>query len=339
MTESLLDSERVMRIAHGHWQAAGMAAAVRLGVFDALDAGADTPADIAAATSVAPDTAELLLDALVGMELVTQQPGGRYQNTSAATSHLVRGRRGYLGDLADTLTGAGGIWSLWRDFDTTITQPPHHRPPPPDDFDNAAYMRGVARAIVPMTERAAELTCAHLESRTLPVRRILDVGGGSGKFSEVLLRANPEATALQVDGPIINADAIHRMNELPEGARFQTLDARFPDVDLAPGTFDVAVYSGFSHQVSAEQNLANLRACGRLVRPGGTMVFHDYLSHTGQGDASLVTNLNWLLVAFGAVWPLPTVQDWLHDAGFGSGRHASTGYWTTVVTAEKRADP
>ncbi len=284
----------------------------------------------------------MLLEGLVGMRLVeaSQDAEGsaRYRNTRAANRYLVRNKPDYLGDLSTTLTTTGGVWSLWADFVGSVAQPSRERNAqgPPPDFDNDAYKLGITNAIVPLTRRAAEITVDRLKSEGREIRRILDVGGGSGIFAEIALEGFPLATAVQVDYPRINQQARHRLAESAVAGRFQTLDGQFPAVDLAPGSFDLIIYSGYSHQLGDAQNRMQVGACADLLSNGGHLVFHDYLSRPdAPQDPSRITNLNWLLVGFGQTWPLATVIDWLEDSGLIYSWSTETGLWMTLAAATK----
>ncbi|MEZ5228766.1 MAG: class I SAM-dependent methyltransferase [Acidimicrobiales bacterium] len=332
------EGSNILDIIHGHWQAAGLAAGVTHGVFDALAGGPLTSADVARSCRLPVSNATLLLEGLVGMGVLETSGVGatsRYRNTSAANRYLVPGTPEYLGDLALTLTDTGGSWRLWDGFAASVAMSATERDTvgPPPDFDNDAYKLGIANAIIPLTRRAAGLTVERLIADGVPVHRILDVGGGSGVFAETLLHAYPNATALQVDYPRINRQARERLDRTPVSGRFETLDGQFPDVPL-DDRFDLVLYSGYSHQLGEAQNRMQLQACARLLADGGHLVFHDYVStDDGTKDPSRITSLNWLLVGFGQVWPLATVADWLTACGLEVKWTRPTGLWMTLVVA------
>ena len=95
-----------------------MFTAVSLGVFDALADGPQSPPDLAQQLQANPDALGRLLDACVGLRLLTRA-GDRYENTPAATAYLTTTSplrlTGYITYSNDVL------WKLW-------TQPGRRRP-------------------------------------------------------------------------------------------------------------------------------------------------------------------------------------------------------------------
>src|ERR1043166_9959768 len=83
-------------------------AALRLGVFSHLAAGAGTAAEVARAAEASERGTRMLLDALAGFGLLTKS-GDRYELTPHARQYLVRESPDYAGGLAES----GGMIEAW----------------------------------------------------------------------------------------------------------------------------------------------------------------------------------------------------------------------------------
>jgi hypothetical protein len=70
--------------------------AADIGVFDRLETGPCTLAQIALATGLPEDSTERLLTALCAMGIVNKLQDGRFVNQPKASEQLVRGKPGYI---------------------------------------------------------------------------------------------------------------------------------------------------------------------------------------------------------------------------------------------------
>src|SRR5438128_1408826 len=89
--------ERIMQYSFGYAAPLVLEAAVDVGAFDALESGPKSLDQVAAATRASPRGLRALLNALVGLKLLTKDDTGRYALTPESAKYLVRSAPGYLG--------------------------------------------------------------------------------------------------------------------------------------------------------------------------------------------------------------------------------------------------
>jgi acetylserotonin N-methyltransferase len=99
-----------------------MFSALSLGVFEALEAGGHTAAELAATLTANTDALERLLDACVGLQLLAKRDG-RYSNTPCAATYLCK-------KSPDRLTGYinfsnNAMWKLWSHLEDAIREGTH----------------------------------------------------------------------------------------------------------------------------------------------------------------------------------------------------------------------
>jgi ubiquinone/menaquinone biosynthesis C-methylase UbiE len=145
--------------------------------------------------------------------------------------------------------------------------------------------------------------------------RILDAGCGTGASTAALLSVAPRAEVVGVDA----ADAMlaqARTKEWPPGVRF--VHSRVEGLAEAGvrGPFD-AIFAAYLFRNLADPD-GQLRALRELLRPGGTLLVHDYT----RGE-DVVTRVRWHAVCWGVVIPLAV----LHRGGTGLYRHL----WRSVA--------
>lgn len=137
-----------------------------------------------------------------------------------------------------------------------------------------------------------------LRAQRREVACFLDVGGGDGATTELVLEALPEARAVLVDysEPMLTR-AGARLERF--GDRWQPLRADLMDAGwargLQPGTYDAAVSSFAIHHFPPERKRALFAELHELLAPGATFVNMDYVEVRGplrgSFDAQMVSNL------------------------------------------------
>jgi SAM-dependent methyltransferase len=111
-------------------------------------------------------------------------------------------------------------------------------------------------------ERRAALIAAG--SSLKPGMRVLEVGCGTGMFTEIFAR-----TGVQIIGVDISADLLAKARARNLGDRVQFVEGRFEDC-LVEGPFDAVIGSSVLHHLDLE---AALKVIHRLLKPGGWLSF------------------------------------------------------------------
>jgi SAM-dependent methyltransferase len=307
-----------------------LATAAQCSLFTHLENGAATTAALADRAGISERGAQALLDGLTGIGLVESADGG-YRNSPEASAFLVEGRPAYLGGFAQMI--------LYPQFAF-----PHlpeavrsGSPVAPQDLatEDHPMWRELVMAIVPLAMPLAQQVAERVVRDRGEVS-ILDIGGGSGVYSAVLLGANRQATATQLDWPTVNGIAREFVGGHGVGDRFITVDGDFHTTDLGEAAHDVVIYSNIAHQESPEDNVAVFRRIRRALRPGGVLVISDFVRDAeGRGHpfAGLFSTIMLLNTQAGASWRQPDYERWLAEAGFTAVRFQPTPTPATLIFA------
>jgi len=155
------------------------------------------------------------------------------------------------------------------------------------------------------------------------VRRLLDVGGGSGAYSIAFAQAAPELEAEVLDLPRVARIAEGHIAQAGLSARIRT---RVGDLrkDSFGEDWDLILLSAICHMLSPEENLDLLQRCRAALTLGGRVVIQDFLlepDKTAPRQAALFS-LNMLVgTQGGASYSRPEYAAWLAQAGFEEIRH------------------
>jgi SAM-dependent methyltransferase len=278
--------------------------AVRSGLLEALAAGPKTVDEIAQACGMVPRPTELIIRALVSLELVLESDHA-YHLTSLAEL-LLAGSYRNLGD------------EYWAHLPTLLrTGEPLVRMD--DAAQSEAHYQAQAAILGWMLGPAAQ-SAAELLVDSLPAEaRILDLGAGSAVWSLTLASRLPEASVTAVDWPTVLEVAAETARDLGLAGRLQTIAGDFHSVELPAGQFDLAIIANVAHLLTPEDNVTLLRKARTTLRPDGRAAVIDVFP--GQPEGDLNRTLYALGLALrtehGRVYSRAEFEPILRQAGFG----------------------
>lgn len=124
----------------------------------------------------------------------------------------------------------------------------------------------------------------------LPGARVADIGCGAGILSEALARTDARVTAVDLADDAIDIARMHALESgLDVDYRVQSVEAL---ADAEAGEFDAVTCMEMLEHVP--DPLSVLRACARLLRPGGRL-FVSTLSRTPKAFALGIVGAEYLL--------------------------------------------
>jgi len=254
--------------------------ALDLDVFTAVQTGG-TAAAVASDRDVAIEGAERLLDALVSLGFLVKR-GDVYANAPLAARFLAEGSPD---DARDALKHNLSLWRRWSTLTDAVTaghavgvQEMAERG---DDWTVpfiAAMDRGAAQR--------APLVVQAVGARG--VRRMLDVGGGSGAYSIAFARANADLRAEILDLRTVLPIAEGHVREAGLADRVTTRAGDLRTDDLGSG-YDLVLLSSICHMLGPDENRDLLSRAARALAPGGRVVVSDFvLDEDGTGPRQAV---------------------------------------------------
>jgi SAM-dependent methyltransferase len=151
------------------------------------------------------------------------------------------------------------------------------------------------------------------------VRRMLDVGGGSGAYSIAFAQANSALQAEILDLAAVEPIALRHIREAGLQDRVKVRAGDLRSDPLPGGGYDLVFISAICHMLSPGENLDLLRRSREALGPGGRVVIQDFIleaDKTAPRFAALFA-LNMLVgTREGASYSEPEYAAWLAEAGF-----------------------
>jgi SAM-dependent methyltransferase len=301
--------------------------AVELDLFTAVGEGA-TPAAVAARLGTDPRATDFLLHALAALGLV-EKHGESFRNAAAAARFLCAGAPD---DRRGALLHTAALWHRWSSLTECVRT---GRPAPRSERVPADTEAFIAAMHANATQRAPALVAALDLSG---VRRVLDVGGGSGGYAIALARA--------VGG--LHVEVLDLADVVPLAARYvaaaglsDRVTTRVGDLsadDLGSG-FDLVLLSAVCHMLGPTQNADLVRRAAAALGPGGRLVVQDFVLAPDRTAprASALFAINMLVnTPAGGTYTEAEYLGWMKEAGLVDARHIPLPGPTGLLVGRKR---
>jgi len=306
-----------------------MLTGVELGVFEALGEDSLTSAEVASKIGTDPRATDRLMDALVTLGLLTKD-GDAFANADDTREFLVRGKPGYAGGALGHIINLWHTWSTLTDAvragTSVYERKAEERPEQARSFMAAMHLFASENAPHVLSE--IDLT---------KVKRVLDVGGGSGAYSIAFCKAQPDLQSTVSD----LADIVPLTREYAAQAgfsdRISTLTGDF-NVDRLPAGFDLVFMSQILHSNSRGENARLIKQAYNALDAGGQVVIQEFVVNEDRisPPGPVMFALNMLVATeAGDTFTEKEISTWLADAGFADIRRADPETGTTLMMAKK----
>lgn len=309
--------ERLQRIATGFMQAKILLAAAELGLFDALAPDGADAVHVCAALDADPRGVEILLDALVAMEILTKE-AGRYRLPAELEPWLLDDGETHF---AAQLRHRNHMFRGWAALeDRVLGRPaPRAQDTPRTVIEDERANDAFIRAMFAGGRRQAPAIVDRLPLEG--ARRVADLGGGPGHYLMEMARRDAALEPWLIDLPLTLETARRVLAGRDEAARVRMISWDFYD-DPAPSelpAFDLLFLSQVIHAESPQRNRALLGKLRPLLAPGGRLVIHENVvgpDRTSPPEAALFAVNMLAMTDAGRTYTEAEIGIWLREAGF-----------------------
>jgi ubiquinone/menaquinone biosynthesis C-methylase UbiE len=307
---------RILEQADAFARSMALRAAIELEICDALDEGLNTAQKLAQNTKSSVRGMEILLDALVAMELLTKR-GETYHLTPEAATYLVQSKPTYLGELIEQRVQdvvafehlaesvvSGKPWADWGVQHGGVEN----------------YFADMVPGLFVLNEPDARKVARQLfRGQIGSAARILDLGAGSGVWGIALAQQNALATVVALD----TADVLEVTRQFVEGhkleSQFEYAEGDLLSADFGEDEYDIVVLGQVCHMFSPEQNQALFRRIARALKAGGRVLITSAPIDDARASTpdTMLNDLVLLLSTEGGrSHTFAEYRSWLSTAGF-----------------------
>jgi hypothetical protein len=330
----------------GNYQAA-IVAADESGIFTSLNDQPSTAAELAARLDFDERATTVLLRLLASLDLLTNR-SGRFQLTDQARVYLVRSSRFYWGHMMNV-----GV-SDWHRTTllTKLKQKHSDRAAGPEGIPKISGEGRVADnwAAGSISLEKAREVAARMHSHSLPaaigvarnydfqnIRRVLDVGGGSGCFMIAMAQEHPHLRNTIME---LQAMCEVAQNYIQAGDVADRVNTTAADMFRQPWPRgnDAIFFSNIWHDWNLQTCKWLASRAFEVLPDGGRIMLHEMLlNDDGSGPATTASfSMLMLLAAQGQQFTFGELKEILEGAGFtGIEARETCGYYS-VTTGFKR---
>ena len=289
--------------------------ALELDIFTAVGNGASAE-QVGATINANARAVAMLLDALVALRLLTKA-GEEYRNTPETARYFVQESQD---NHRNGLLHAADIWHRWSTLTEAVRRGTHL------PFETARSAEWTRNFIAAMQRNAKDRAPLVVEALgTGGVRRVLDLGGGSGIYSIAFAKASSDVQCDLLDLPEVIPLTAEYVNKAGVSAQVHLRTGNMLHDSFGSG-YDVVMLNAICHSFSEEQNIALFRRALQALVPGGRLSVQDFILNddkTGPLHTALFS-LNMLVgTDGGASYSEPEYTRWMKEAGFSDVRRIS----------------
>ena len=251
----------------------------------------------------------ILLNALVSLGLLSKD-AETYKNTPESARYFVQGSKD---NHRNGLLHVANLWQRW----STLTDAVRRGTSVRSERDQDAHW--TEHFIAAMQRNAQERVPAIVKAiGSKGLKRILDLGGGSGAYSIAFAKANPEARCEILDSPDVVPLTAEYVKQAGIASQVSIRAGDMLTESFGSG-YDLIMLNAICHMFSEEQNRQLFRKAHQALVPNGRLALQDFILNdqkTGPQHAALFS-LNMLVsTESGADYSEPEYTTWMKDAGF-----------------------
>jgi len=308
--------ERLMQFGFAYAPPLIIGAAVSNKVFDSLASGAKTVAQLSKETGAPARGLRVIMNALVGLELLKKDRREKYSLTPESTAFLLSNKpstqAGFFGTILPQLISRWlRLADVVRDGQPAVAVN--------QETEGTEFFSQLVENIIPMSYPSAQALRDHLKvSKAKNNIRVLDLAAGSGIWGIALAQKSPRVRVTAVDwaGMIPTTKRITRKFGVAD--RFQFIEGDLLEANFGTG-YNIATLGHILHSEGEERSRQLLKKTFRALKSGGTIAIAEWLVNDERTEPlpSLMFAVQMLVnTEKGDTFSFNEIKTWLEEAGF-----------------------
>jgi 2-polyprenyl-3-methyl-5-hydroxy-6-metoxy-1,4-benzoquinol methylase len=302
-------SSDLIQLITGYQRSRILLSAVELNIFDELEGCELTAEELAEKIEAVPGALEKLLNVLTSLNLLRKN-NEKFSNVESCSKFLVKSSPSFLGSVMHQ----NHLWNTWSKLSSIIKFKDAKKEGEINQrgsewlraFIAAMHARGINRAIA--IKKLINFS---------GVKRILDIGGGSGIFASTFIKDNLNMSAVVFDLPNVVPITKEYIDKENMSGRISTLTGNYLRDDIGSG-YDLIFMSAVIHSNSFDENALLIKKCASALNKNGKIAVLDYIMNEDRTSpaAGAIFAINMLVgTAEGTTYTENEVTKWMTSAG------------------------
>lgn len=310
-----LSPARIFAMANSHQVSQALKTAIEIEIFTAVDDGAHSDAEIAAACSASKRGVRILCDFLTIQGILRKDSDG-YHLTPESAQFLSKRSPAYIGGVTGFLLHPAQL----RAFENLTAAVRSGSAAPRDcsiDSSDGSMWVAFARGMQPLMQMPARFTAQAIGPLDEGAS-VLDIAAGHGMFGIEMARMNPGTQVSGLDSPDVIAIARENAAKFGVGERYTGIPGDAFTTDLG-GPYDVALLPNFAHSFGPAQNTQLLQRLHSALKPGGRIALVEFVPNEDRISPPMPAAFSLTMLAQtadGDAYTFDELKEMLESAGF-----------------------
>jgi SAM-dependent methyltransferase len=308
--------ERLMQFGFAYAPPLVIGAAVSNKVFDSLESSAKTVEQVSKHTGASERGLRIIMNALVGLELLKKDRQERYSLTPESAAFLLSNKPGTLAGFFPM--NMRHLIPLWLKLEEIVRT---GRPAESRNLEQPGteFFTELVENIIPMSYGGAQKLGDHLKlTKAKDEVRVLDLAAGSGIWGIALVQKSPRVRVTAVDWAGMIPTTKRITEKFGVRDRFKFIEGDLLEADFGSG-YDIATLGHILHTEGEERSRRLLKKTFRAFKSGGTIAIAEWLVNDDRTQPvhSLMFAVQMLVNSEkGDTFSFNEIKSWLEDAGF-----------------------
>ena len=327
--------ERLMEMSSAYGPPLVIGAAVGNKVFDSLESGPKSAEQVSKETGASGRGLRIIMNALVGLELLKKDRQKKYSLTPESAAFLVSGKPGTLAGFFGTI--APQLISRWLRL-TDILRDGRPVVAVNQETEGTEFFRQLVESIIPMSYPSAQALGDHLNlAKAKNEIRVLDLAAGSGIWGIALTQKSPRVRVTAVDWAGMIPTTKRVTEKFGARDRFDFIEGDLLKANFG-NRYDIAILGHILHSEGEERSRQLLKKTFGALKSGGTIAIAEWLvndQRTEPAPALMFAVQMLVNTEKGDTFSFSEIKSWLEDAGFKKVRKLKTPHPSPLVVATK----
>ena len=293
-----------------------ISAAVNNKVFDTLEAGPKTVEQVKKQTGASARGLRVIMDALVGLELLKKDRQSRYSLTPESQAFLISEKpatlAGFFGSILPVMI------SRWLRL-TDVVRNGQPAVAVNQETEGTEFFSQLVETIIPMSYPAAQKLADHLKiAKAKQQVRVIDIAAGSGIWGIAMAQKSPHVRVTAVDWPRMIPTTKRITEKFGVRDRFDFVEGDLSEAKFGSG-HHLATLGHILHSEGEQRSRQLLKKTFRALKSGGTIAIADWLVSDDRTKPfpPLMFSVQMLVnTEKGDTFSFNEIKKWLEDAGF-----------------------
>ena len=326
--------ERIMQFAWGYVPPLLLEAAIQHRIFDVLDSGPKTLAEVHKETGASERGLSSVMNALLGLDFLAKDKQGRFSLTPESAAFLVSTKPGFMGGMIRH--GSEQLIPKWLHLNKIVMT---GKPEAGVNLQGSGggFFQQFVNDIFPLSYAPAQVLSRHLQASGPGPMRVLDLAAGSGVWGIAIAQGSKDVSVTAVDWPEVIPVTRKTVAGFGLADRFSFVAGDLLEADFGSG-HTVATLGHILHSEGIDRSRALIARTFHALASGGTIAIAEFLvnaDRTGPLNA-LFFAVNMLVnTDNGDTYSFEEIRNWLEDAGFVNARTLEAPGPSPLILATK----